>query len=712
MKKILKHFLAIAVCLLALMTTASSADSAAASEAQQDGLKAVLITDKDAYEKNDEIDVSLSITNTSGNKFGKVWTEITIPESLTLKSGSLTSGEFSLEPNADKTLKLTSVLTPVEESTPEKDKGFPFLLLLLIIPVGIVVLICIRKKSSKSAVIMLLVCAAVAGAFGAPVIAHALGSAMKQRGAAPQIEQGTDSVFQIEQTTKSFTVMRGVEVSGKTEKIIAVIHFDAQMVVPITIAPADVPAAQIYQPDNVETPVGQVKAYLLGWAKRIVTSESGDPNGDDLTVEEESAVKDYKAFENGAEIGIYMKDSGSNPSVMNDNKNCRYKADVKDSSTARTSNFVNATIADKMYYPDGSTNVGFYAYYPFDGGMEGEKAVNMDLFKKANQQKWEKYDIISADTARDGGSYGSNKPNITLQFKHKMAKVDINFTLANDLKKLGYSAGSVMKVVLTDQFRQARYVPLSDELMLPYTTDPKTADIPMKCRPNNQYSITAEAIVFPDDRLSRSAQSKERNRKIVIYLKGNGTATCPPRVFEFPLGDKPNKPGQTVYDFNEGLLTEFNFTLNSYNTIAEEVAPVYPQLLVFTDSDNYNVPEGAVGTAIIPIDVSGGASGGTPPYTFSFETGAPSWLSITDSGVISGTRPSGTASATTATVKVTDSAIPTPATKTITIAIGAVTPAPAAPTITVQPVAKSIFFGQTATFSVDAEGYPAPSYQW
>ncbi|NMP37538.1 MAG: immunoglobulin domain-containing protein, partial [Clostridiales bacterium] len=41
-----------------------------------------------------------------------------------------------------------------------------------------------------------------------------------------------------------------------------------------------------------------------------------------------------------------------------------------------------------------------------------------------------------------------------------------------------------------------------------------------------------------------------------------------------------------------------------------------------------------------------------------------------------------------------------------------VTPAPAAPTITVQPVAKSIFFGQPATFSVDAEGYPAPSYQW
>lgn len=41
-----------------------------------------------------------------------------------------------------------------------------------------------------------------------------------------------------------------------------------------------------------------------------------------------------------------------------------------------------------------------------------------------------------------------------------------------------------------------------------------------------------------------------------------------------------------------------------------------------------------------------------------------------------------------------------------------VNPAPVAPTISTQPVSKTILAGQTATFSVVATGVPSPSYQW
>ena len=110
--------------------------------------------------------------------------------------------------------------------------------------------------------------------------------------------------------------------------------------------------------------------------------------------------------------------------------------------------------------------------------------------------------------------------------------------------------------------------------------------------------------------------------------------------------------------------------------------PIYAYLrlpagLAFTHSAAYDIPAGRVGTAITAIDVSGGASGGVLPYTFTLE-GAPAWLSITSDGAITGTRPSTAQPAATATVRVTDSAYPAES-KTITIQVGAVTETTVAP---------------------------------
>lgn len=66
---------------------------------------------------------------------------------------------------------------------------------------------------------------------------------------------------------------------------------------------------------------------------------------------------------------------------------------------------------------------------------------------------------------------------------------------------------------------------------------------------------------------------------------------------EVNTGNTPKPTGQRTY------------------TVTIAAAP-----LVFTHSPDYDVPAGTVGTAITPIDVSGGASGGSTPYKFSLET--------------------------------------------------------------------------------------------
>ena len=92
-------------------------------------------------------------------------------------------------------------------------------------------------------------------------------------------------------------------------------------------------------------------------------------------------------------------------------------------------------------------------------------------------------------------------------------------------------------------------------------------------------------------------------------------------------------------------------------------------VLNFVKQDSFNVPSGAVNTAMSAIDVSGAASGGTPPYTFS-KTSGPAWLNVSANGVISGTRPANSASAANGVIAVKDSA---GATKSIPISVGSVT---------------------------------------
>ncbi|HVR24090.1 MAG TPA: FG-GAP-like repeat-containing protein [Candidatus Polarisedimenticolia bacterium] len=117
------------------------------------------------------------------------------------------------------------------------------------------------------------------------------------------------------------------------------------------------------------------------------------------------------------------------------------------------------------------------------------------------------------------------------------------------------------------------------------------------------------------------------------------------------------------------------------------------------------LPNGTVGLAYSqPLQ----ATGGTPPYVWTVSSGSlPAGLSLSSTGVISGTPTKAAASS--FTVTVTDAnrdSIAEP------LGITIVAVASQSPTITTQPASQTINPLQTATLTVVATGTPSPIYQW
>jgi uncharacterized repeat protein (TIGR02543 family) len=121
--------------------------------------------------------------------------------------------------------------------------------------------------------------------------------------------------------------------------------------------------------------------------------------------------------------------------------------------------------------------------------------------------------------------------------------------------------------------------------------------------------------------------------------------------------------GTATVTARDYLGTERSVTIN-YGAVTKP-----PEPLTFTYDMLYDIPASTVGAAIASIDVSGGVSNGTAPYTFS-AMGLPEGITISAAGLISGT-PTQEDDADTALIFVGDSAGGSDA---ITINIGAITP--------------------------------------
>jgi len=186
-----------------------------------------------------------------------------------------------------------------------------------------------------------------------------------------------------------------------------------------------------------------------------------------------------------------------------------------------------------------------------------------------------------------------------------------------------------------------------------------------------------------------------------------GKAIAPVNVSTGVTGGGPGAPGVPVYTYSivgpswlsinpaTGVITgtpsAADSTMSATVFVTDNAAPpatksititvgavAIPLPLRFTKLVTHDIPASVAGVPIAPVDVSDGVLGGTIPYVFSIVSG-PSWLSINPAtGVITGTppHPPPTLNATTATIRVTDSATPTADSKTIVIFVGAVSPAP------------------------------------
>lgn len=210
----------------------------------------------------------------------------------------------------------------------------------------------------------------------------------------------------------------------------------------------------------------------------------------------------------------------------------------------------------------------------------------------------------------------------------------------------------------------------------------------LKDSARDSFAIAATARSASSVTVNYSNAKTGANEYISAMIADNGAVTYYGRIKNLTNAASDaagtvtvNIPSGVILD-SDTILYIFNEQFNGDNTSATDAANVETDYsselkavpspsLTFTDSAEYDIPAGAAGTAIAPVDVSGGVYGGTSPYTYSLSSN-PTWLSIDEnSGVISGT-PDRLMDETTVTVQVTDSAAPTAAAKTITIKVGKV----------------------------------------
>lgn len=124
-KKLSALFLSVLLLLSCMTITAYAAQSAA-----QDGLSAVIETDKESYEANEPILVTVTVTNTNSFAMKNVSIESILPAELTISEGTLKSDTVDLEAGEKLTLTFTAVLEkevpPVTEpGTSEPDTSEP-----------------------------------------------------------------------------------------------------------------------------------------------------------------------------------------------------------------------------------------------------------------------------------------------------------------------------------------------------------------------------------------------------------------------------------------------------------------------------------------------------------------------------------------------------------------------------------------------------------
>lgn len=97
----------------------------ASASANQYGLEASIVTDKESYKANEDIHVTVTVKNTNDFKVEAVSIESLLPKTLTLKDGSNSTKTVDLEPGETLTLSFTAVKDKEEISATEPTETKP-----------------------------------------------------------------------------------------------------------------------------------------------------------------------------------------------------------------------------------------------------------------------------------------------------------------------------------------------------------------------------------------------------------------------------------------------------------------------------------------------------------------------------------------------------------------------------------------------------------
>lgn len=108
-KKMCAVFISIMMLISCLTVTSFAAETGA-----QDGLKAVIQTDKESYSANEDIHITVTVTNTNTFEVKNVSIESLLPDALTLKDGKLKSKTVDLKPG--ETLSISCVVMLEKEN--------------------------------------------------------------------------------------------------------------------------------------------------------------------------------------------------------------------------------------------------------------------------------------------------------------------------------------------------------------------------------------------------------------------------------------------------------------------------------------------------------------------------------------------------------------------------------------------------------------------
>lgn len=115
-KKIIAVFLSVLLLISCLTATVFAAETHT-----QDGLTAVIQTDKENYSANEDIRITVTVTNNNSFKVKNVSIESFLPDTLTLKDGDLKSKTVDLQSGETLTLACVAILEKEEHSSSENE---------------------------------------------------------------------------------------------------------------------------------------------------------------------------------------------------------------------------------------------------------------------------------------------------------------------------------------------------------------------------------------------------------------------------------------------------------------------------------------------------------------------------------------------------------------------------------------------------------------